>query len=149
MDQPAHAQDSRARVVHRGPQEAERTTGAECSESRCRERQAGEAVERPGEGEGDGVNVVQPDSANPIFIKNSSEPAPPLLPGARATAVHGSTLWNQFFETLGRAKTPPFFFLAFPPDCITRRSVGAQRACVAYAHALSQPPQAICPEATA
>ena len=60
----------------------------------------------PGEGEGDGVNVVQPDSANPIFIKNSSEPAPPLLPGAQATAVHGSTLWNQFFETLGRAKTP-------------------------------------------
>ena len=52
------------------------------------------------------MNVVQPDSANPIFIKNSSEPAPPLLPGARATAVHGSTLWNQFFETLGRAKTP-------------------------------------------
>ena len=38
--------------------------------------------------------------------ENSGEQVPHHLPGAAATPVAGSELWNTFFSVLGRAKTP-------------------------------------------
>ena len=110
VDQRDDASPTGARVVHRVPQKTRRATRAEWPRTGIRKGQTGEASERPGPGQGRSVevNVASPPQAspNPAVFKNSSDPAPQHLPGAQATAVQGSALWNDFFTILGRAKTP-------------------------------------------